>query len=175
MNEEDVNKLFGPTNETIPYYNNAGVWLVRTYGYVVEKLHNRWLWIELQGNTLENLKLNGFRYISTHKEDFPRADLQGKHKIRINHSTKNDLRRLLGEPNGKIICPTFIDMTLKRCEHLNEIWQYHLAECKADEKEDQIFNLILTQLSVSLNRAGTVVEVKTFEPEVIKGGCMPYF
>jgi outer membrane protein assembly factor BamE (lipoprotein component of BamABCDE complex) len=74
-----------------------------------------------------NESVNGYSFISSFSEDNTDFDIEGRKKLQIGESTKEDVRNALGEPSGMALLPTRIASECgidKAPDTAREMWKY---------------------------------------------------
>jgi hypothetical protein len=106
--------------------------------------------------------LNGFFYVSSFDEDRTNADLTKMDEIKVGASTREDVARILGRPQGKARCPTVLRDFKDSCDKGKEIW----AWTSADNAETRKAPLKASYVYVAFDSDGKVVDKETTEIEV---------
>jgi hypothetical protein len=77
----------------------------------------------------KNGVLNGYGFLSSFDEDKSKADLAGIDQVRngIGKSSQSDVLAILGQPGGKVYCPTTLKDFKDRCGKGTEIWGWFAA------------------------------------------------
>ena len=106
--------------------------------------------------------LNAFFYTSSFAEDRTNADLTKTDQLKVGTSTKEDVARILGRPQGKARCPTVLRDFKDSCDKGKEIW----AWTAADRAPTRNAPLKASYVYVAFDNDGKVVDKETTEIEV---------
>lgn len=128
-------------------YNDYNIW---SYIFVESRSFNqsdgRIMVLEFVDNTL-----NGYFYASTFDSDAPPQNLRAKNKINRQSSTRADVARILGVPDGKAYANTTLEMFQEGVGE--EIWLYQ------QETEEVDNSIVSEKILVGFDRDGVVETV----------------
>jgi hypothetical protein len=107
-------------------------------------------------------KLNAFVYLSSFDEHQTHVPFDKINEISSRVSTKTDVLKVLGKPNGKALCPSTLEDFKGKCEKCVEIWTWQTMSSISTfgaaygGKQPSIQNIY-----ISFDKDGVVSEVST--------------
>ena len=129
---EEAIKLFGEPYESKEMSNKDGNFKELVYSFAkadaIGGASARQLSLEFRENIL-----NGYLYISGFSVDATDFNYDSIKNIEVGTSNKENVLNIIGEPSGKILCPSYSYST--RCEKGNEIWFYAFVYQSQEQKK----------------------------------------
>jgi hypothetical protein len=120
--QADAEKLLGEPVKSSSVSNENGSFKVLQYAYAYADptgAKARVLNVEFKNDFL-----NALIYNSGFPEDSTAFNIEAFSQISRTVSTKTDVKRIMGEPSGKALCPTsFVDFK-SACENGTEVWAW---------------------------------------------------
>jgi hypothetical protein len=108
--------------------------------------------------------LNSYEFVSSFDEDKTKVDLQGIDHLRseIGKLSRNDVIAVLGEPDGKAVCPSIVEDYKDKCQKGVEIWGWFAAD-KVKFGFSNHVDVKDTNIYVAFDANGKIADVQTEE------------
>ena len=109
-------------------------------------------------------KLNGYFYWSSFNKDKTKVDMKNVDKLKagVGKLTEGDVLAVVGKPNLKAFCPTFIDELKQDCGTNKEVWGWYM---RGDAGYDpHLYNI--SKIIVWFDAAGKVSRVDSERNEL---------
>jgi hypothetical protein len=155
----DYRSVFTNSPNTVSQRINAN----GTYNIVHYRLrHGNLQAITIRGLLLEfkDGKLNAFVHVSNFEGEKTPVPVDNMNQLKRGESSKPEVFRLLGKPNGKALCPSTLADFKDRCDGNSEIWTWQSLGDQPNEGK-KTKPPATTNLYVSFDKTGVVNEIET--------------
>jgi len=160
MTATEADSLFGKPTHLVTKTTTEGNFQIYKYDFAQANLaavNTRVLLLEFKEG-----KLNGYFSWSSFSKDKSHFDSSAEAKLKtgVGKFTKDDVLALLGQPEGKALCPSIINDFKDKCEKNTEVWGWYMSDnislwVRRDVKS--------AQLVVSFDSSGKVSGVELEE------------